>query len=170
MYQYELKIPVERVAILVGKRGEIKRKIQNKLNVSIKIDSKEGDVILSGEDSVSLMLAQEIIKVIGRGFNPEIAFQLLNENLCFELIDISDYIKTKKDLTRLRGRAIGEKGKCRKLISRLTNTEICVYGKTVGIIGKLEDVDLARRAFDKLLKGSSHGNVFSFIEREKKKT
>lgn len=166
MYQYELKIPIERVAVLVGEKGSVKKRIQKTLDIQIKIDSKEGDVTISGEDSVNLMIAQDIIKAISRGFNPDIAFQLLNEKVYFELIDISIYSKSKKNIIRLKGRAIGEKGKGRRLISKLTNTEICVYGKTIGIIGYLENVELAKRAYDKLLNGSPHNKVFSFIEKE----
>lgn len=168
MYEYELKIPIERVAVLVGVKGSIKRKIQSNLKVKIQINSKEGDVFISGEDNLNLMIAESIIKAIGRGFNPLIAMQLLNDNIIFELIDISDYAKTQKDIIRLRGRAIGENGKCRTLISKLLKVDISVYGKTVGIIGGYEDVDIAKRAMDKLLKGSTHGKVFSFVQEQKK--
>ena len=168
MYGYELKIPVERVAVLVGVKGSVKRKIQSTLNVKIQINSKEGDIFISGDDNLNLMIAQDIIKAVGRGFNPKIAMQLLNDDYIFELIDISDYAKTQKDIIRLRGRAIGQNGKCRKLLSKMLSVDICVYGKTAGIIGGYEDVDIAKRAMDKLLKGSTHGKVYTFVQKEKK--
>ena len=51
----------------------------------------------------------------------------------------------------------------------MTNTSICVYGKTVGIIGKQENTSLAEHAIINLLQGSKHGNVYAFIEKQKKK-
>ena len=51
----------------------------------------------------------------------------------------------------------------------MTNTYISVYGKTIGIIGSLEDVYLAKRALDKLVNGSPHGNVYKWIDREKQR-
>jgi len=170
MYKYELKIPLGRIAVLIGEKGSIKRKIQNSLDIKIKVDSKEGDVVIYGEDNINLLIAYKIVKAVGRGFNPEVALKLLNEDYVFELIDMSEYgRKTKNDMIRLRGRAIGEKGRCRKIISNLMNVNICVYGKTIGIIGRYDDVDIVKRAFDKLLKGSPHGKVFRFIYQEKEK-
>ena len=49
LYTYELKIPKERVAVLIGKKGETKSKIEQETNVEIKIDSLEGDVFLNGD-------------------------------------------------------------------------------------------------------------------------
>ena len=164
MYLYELKIPLERVAVLVGTKGIIKRKIQSVLKIKLEINSKEGDVIISGEDNFNLMMAQNIIKAIGRGFNPEIAMQLLNDNYIFELIEISDYAKTPKDIIRLRGRAIGNKGKCRALLSKLLDVDISIYGKTVGIVGEVNNCIIAKQAVEKLLKGAKHGNVYKWIE------
>ena len=50
----------------------------------------------------------------------------------------------------------------------LTETFISVYGKTVAIIGKTENIDLSKRAIEKLLGGAPHGNVYQFIEMQKK--
>ena len=72
-FSYELKIPKERVAVLIGKKGEIKKQIEQATNTKLKIDSKEGDVEISGEDALKLYATREIIRAIGRGFNPEIA-------------------------------------------------------------------------------------------------
>ena len=71
MDSQELKIPVDRVAILIGKNGEVKKKIEKKMHVHIDIHSEEGDVIVSGEDSVAVYETLSIVKAIGRGFNPE---------------------------------------------------------------------------------------------------
>ena len=72
-YSYELKITRERVAVLIGKNGEVKKSIESDTNTQIKVDSLEGDIFIYGEDALGLYTAREVIRAIGRGFNPEIA-------------------------------------------------------------------------------------------------
>jgi ribosomal RNA assembly protein len=167
-YSYEIKIPKERVAVLIGTKGEAKRAIEQLTKTKLQIDSDEGDVVISGEDAITLYSTKEIIHAIGRGFNPDVARLLIKQDYSFELINIGDWVKTQNELERLRGRVIGEGGKSRKLIEDLTETSICVYGKTVGIIGQVEMVPLARRAIESLLSGSRHDNVYKWLERRRK--
>ena len=53
-YSNEIKIPQERVAILIGKKGETKKELENITKTKMIIDSKEGDIFLSGDDAISL--------------------------------------------------------------------------------------------------------------------
>jgi len=163
----QLKIPKERIACLIGKNGFEKRDIEEKTKTKLIINSEEGDVIIEGE-SFNCYNCKRIIKAIGRGFNPKIALMLLEENCYFELINLEDYCRnSKNDLRRIKARLIGAQGKAWKTIEKLTNTEISVYGKTVGIIGLQEEVMLAKKAIKNLLQGSKHGNVYAFIEKHK---
>ncbi|MCX6707311.1 MAG: KH domain-containing protein [Candidatus Woesearchaeota archaeon] len=41
-YSYDIKIPKDRVAVLIGKKGEVKKEIEECTKSKIKIDSKEG--------------------------------------------------------------------------------------------------------------------------------
>ena len=68
MYTYDIKIPKERIAVLIGKKGNIRKRLSNKLNIKLSIDSNEGLVILDGEDSFNLLIAENVIKAIARGF------------------------------------------------------------------------------------------------------
>ena len=166
----ELKIPKERIAVLIGEKGATKRKIQKLTETKITISSKEGDVVIDGEDSYKLFITQNIVKAIARGFNPNIALKLLKEDYTFDMISIQDFAgKSKKQEERIKSRVIGKEGKARRTLENMTNTHISVYGKTVGIIGSLEDVHLAKKALDKLLNGSPHSNVYKYIEREKER-
>ena len=167
-FAYELKIPLERVAVLIGKEGETKNKIeemtQSRLNIS-----PEGDVAISGEDGFMLYTTKEIVLAIARGFNPNTALMLLKTDYALEIINLRDIAgKSKNTLERLKGRIIGKGGKAREEIERLTSTKISVYGKTVGIIGEAGEVTLAREAAAMLLQGSMHKTVFQFLERKKK--
>jgi len=167
-FQYELKITKERVAVLIGKKGKVKKEIETATNTIIKVDSKEGDVFISGEDPIKLFSVREVIKAIGRGFNPELAKLLLKADYVLEIINIEDFIKTKNDLKRMKGRLIGTSGKARRTIEDLSECYISVYGKTVSIIGDMERVSLARRAVEGLLRGAPHGNIYKLLEKRRK--
>ena len=167
-FHYEIKIPKIRVAVLIGRKGTVKERLEEDTNTKIKIDSDEGEVFVKGEDAISLYNTNQIITAIGRGFNPEIAKLLLKSDYCFELINLSSYTKERKDLLRVKGRLIGTKGKCRKTIEQLTECHISIYGKTIGIIGLIENVNIARRAIEQLLKGSPHSHVYSWLEKKRR--
>ncbi len=168
-YLYELRIPKDRIAVLIGKQGKIKKEIETETKTTIKVDSKEGDVFISGEDALGLYSCREVIRAIGRGFNPDLALLLLKADYCFELIDLKEYAgKSKDTLLRIKGRIIGSEGKSRRLIEELTGAHICVYGKTIGIIGLPESAPIAREAIEKLLKGSPHSTVYKFLEKKKR--
>ena len=168
-YSYELKVPKNRVAVIIGKEGSIKKDIEESTKTKLNIDSKEGDVFVSGEDALGLYTAREMIKAIGRGFNPEIAKLLLKTDYVLEVIDVSEYVgKSKEALLRLKGRVIGKEGKSRRLIEELAECNISVFGKTISIIGLPESTSNARQAVESLLSGSTHANVYKWLERRRR--
>lgn len=167
-FGYELKIPKDRIAVLIGKKGEVKKRLEEATKTELKIDSKEGDVFVSGSDALGLFSAREIIKAVGRGFNPEIAFLLLKGDYVLEIINIPDYVSNKEDLTRIKGRVIGKGGKSRKVIESITECYLSIFGKTVAIIGLADNALLAKKAVEMLLKGSPHSHVYSMLERKRK--
>lgn len=168
-FAYEIKITKDRIAVLIGKNGEIKKQIEDTTHTTIKIDSTEGDVQVRGEDALSLYVTRDIIQAISRGVNPEIALRLLKPEYMFEQIDINDYSKKSNHQIRLKGRIIGKDGRARKTIEELTNSNITIYGKTISIVGETEMVSLARRAIESLLQGSPHANVYHFLEKQRRK-
>ena len=168
-YLYELRIPKDRIAVLIGKEGKIKKEIEAETKTKIQVDSKEGDVYISGEDALGLYSCREVITAISRGFNPEVARLLLKSDYVFELIDLKDYAGKSKDmLLRIKGRVIGSEGRTRSLIEELSEAQICVYGKTIGIIGPSESTSTAREAVERLLKGSPHASVYKFLEKKRR--
>ena len=167
-FSYEWKIPEERVGVLVGAEGSTKKNIEQQTKCVITV-SKEGDVSIMGEDALMLYTTREIVRAIGRGFNPKIALLLLKTDYTLEMIDLKDVAgKNKNTMERLKGRVIGKAGKSREEIERLTDTHISVYGKTVGIIGEVEHVALSREAVAMLLQGSMHKTVYQYLEKKKK--
>jgi len=135
----QLKIPKDRISVLIGKKGFTKRKIQKITSTILRINSEEGDVFIEGE-SLDVFNCLNIIRAISRGFNPEIALKLLDDDYSFEMIDIEEFSRNKRDLIRIKSRLIGTEGRARKHLEELTNTSIVVYGKTVCIIGRIDDV------------------------------
>lgn len=167
-YSYELKIPEERVAVIIGKEGETKKNIEEETKCKLEI-SKEGDVTITGNDGLSIYTAKEIVKAVARGFNPKIALLLAKPDFSLEIIDLKDAAgKSKSNMERLKGRIIGKGGKSREEIERLTETYISIYGKTISIIGEISCVSLARQAVGMLLNGSMHKTVYQFLERKRK--
>lgn len=166
-FRYELRIPKERIAVLIGKEGETKKWIEDSTKTKLEIDSAEGDVIVSGGDALSLYSTKDMILAIGRGFNPDIVKTLLKPDYAFEAIHLPDYVK-ETHLERVRGRIIGSAGKTRRIIEDLTDTNLCVYGKTVSLIGRHENIMIAKRAIESLLKGSPHSSVYTWLEKQRR--
>ena len=167
-FSYDLKIPKERVAVLIGKDGHVKKEIEAATKTKLRIDSEEGDIFVEGEDAVNLYTTKDIIRAIGRGFNPEIALLLLRQDYTFDLLMLEEYAKNKNQVPRLKGRVIGSEGKTRRLIEELTETHLSVYGKTIGVIGYVENVGIARRAIESLLTGSMHSTVYRWLETKRR--
>ena len=166
---HTLKIPKARIAVLIGTKGSTKKELEEYTETEIDVDSKEGVVTVKGEDAVKLYSVREMIMAIARGFSPDIARLLLKQDYVLELISLNDFADKKKQLERVRGRIIGRKGKSRELIEQLTETNVSVYGKTVGIIGLAEHVAMARQAIDMLISGSSHSTVYRKLEKFRRK-
>lgn len=169
----EVKIAGSRVGVLIGKGGATKRDLEGKTKTTISIDSREGLVkVEAGDDNTILLLRTvEVINAINRGFSPERAFEMIeDEDLLLDVIDLSAMTDGPRQLDRLRGRIIGKDGKAREQIEDMTDVEISVFGKTVALIGYPEQLKTARAAIDMLIEGVPHENVFAFLDRKKKES
>lgn len=163
-------VPKERIGALVGKKGEIKAKIEEQLGIKLNIDSETGEIRILREESTEPLLgikAIEIIKAIGRGFSPQKAYKLLSENIYIEVIDLSEYASG-SSLSRVKSRIIGREGRARAYIEELTGADVSVYGKTVSIIGDEESLALAKEAIMRITEGATHSAVFHYLERKRK--
>lgn len=155
-------IPEERKSVLIGKDGRVKKQLEEKTKTKVTV---EFDVSIEGE-SLDVLKAQQIVKAIGRGFSPEKAFLLLDDEYQLNVISLSG--ETPNTIKRLFARVIGRQGKTRRKIEQCTEAYISVYGKTVSIIGKSSDLGVATRAIEQLLEGRSHGYVYKRLEYGKK--
>lgn len=167
-----VNIPVERIGVLIGKGGVVKKTIEERLDVRLEIDSQSGSVKIElakplneGGDPLALFKARDIVEAIGRGFSSERAFRLFSKNAILSIINIDDYVKrTRSNIVRVRARLIGQEGKTRRIIEETTDTYLSVYGDTVAIIGEdEEDVRAAEEAVISIINGAPHSSVYKFL-------
>jgi ribosomal RNA assembly protein len=169
-----IKIPRDRIGALLGPEGAVKNLIERKLSVSLQVDSQNGaiEIILPPkvEDPTVLFRAKEVVTAIGRGFAPNHAFKLLNdEDIGLEVINLREIVgRSLSDLKRLKGRVIGKEGKSRRIIEELSGANISIYGHTISIIGHLNQAAIAREAVRMLLNGSLHGTVYRFLHKKRR--
>jgi ribosomal RNA assembly protein len=154
----EIKIPEQRKGVLIGKNGSVKKEIEKKTRTTLTID--EG-IEIEGE-ALDALKAKEIIHAIGRGFAPDKAMKLLNDE--YRLVVISIGQENENAMKRIFSRIIGSGGKCRRTIETLTKTDISVYGKTISIIGKWEAAERASEAVELIVAGKTHAYVYKCIE------
>jgi len=162
-----LLIPSERTKILMS--PAVKTEIEKQAKIKLAIGD-EGEIQIDSKDPVAEWRAFDIIKAIGRGFEPNTALKLLlSEEFIFRLISLKEIFSSEKQRVRYKARIIGTKGKVKSTIEEITDVNICIYGNTIGIIGKMDGVDLAERAANMILNGSSHGSVFVMLRKAKQR-
>jgi ribosomal RNA assembly protein len=169
-----IKVPRERVGVIIGPEGVTKKNIEEKLSVQLQIDSDSGNVTLTmsekAADPSMLFKARDVVTALGRGFSPEHAFRLVrDEEAVLDMVDLRTVFgKSEADIKRVKGRIIGMNGKTRRLIEELTGTHVAVFGHTVSIIGTVEQAAVAREAVEMLVRGSMHSTVYRFLHRKRR--
>jgi ribosomal RNA assembly protein len=171
-FERKILIPLDRVGVLIGKKGETKTKVEEACKVSLFVDGRTGEVTLKSTsvDEGDPLRAGNVVEAIARGFSPPKALKLLDPDMGLEVLDLRDYAgKSEKNLARLRGRIIGLEGKSRRVIEELTKCNVSVYGKTVAIIGEGTQLRLAKDAVQSLAAGSQHKSVYNMLQRARTK-
>ncbi|KYK20491.1 hypothetical protein AYK21_06165 [Thermoplasmatales archaeon SG8-52-2] len=167
-----LKIPLERVGVLIGHNGETKKYLEEKSGLKINIDSKAGEVVIDDhelKDPLIVLKIENIIKAIGRGFSPDKAMILLDDEADFFVFNLYDYVgKKESHVTRLKSRVIGKEGKTKRVLEVLTDAKISVYGHTVSVISDIIKMNILKKSIDMLLTGSKHATVYRFVETQMK--
>lgn len=163
-----LLVPHERLGALIGKKGATKKEIERKTHTRLEIDSEEAQVeVIQRGNVLDYLKALKIVKAIARGFSPEKAFRLLSEDCVFELIELREVLgKSQSALKSKKGRVIGSHGKAREEIELETGANISVYGKTIAIIGRVEQAEKAKKAVEMLLGGATHSTVYGALKKK----
>jgi len=169
-----LKVPRERIGVLIGPNGSIKKHIEKALSVKLEIESETGGVTITsvknGENPSLLFKAKDVVTAIGKGFSPELAFRLIRDEEAFlDVIDLRTIFgRSESDIRRVKGRIIGMDGRTRRIIEELTETNVSVYGHTISLIGDIEQIQAAKEAIQMLIRGSLHSTVYRFLHRKRR--
>ena len=115
----------------------MKSLIEEKTKTTLGIDSESGmGTVESSEDPLSAMRVADLVRAISRGFSPERALPILDdEMIMLDVLDLSKMVGTKSDMARIKGRIIGKDGRTREIMERVSGAKVSVYGKTVAILG-----------------------------------
>ena len=158
-----IKIPQEKKEIL-KKDKKIKENIEKFTETKIEVND---DVSIDGE-SFNVFQAKNVLKAFGRGFDVNDCLYLLEDEYGLEIIDLSEFTKSKERMTTLKGRIIGTGGKTRKYIEKCIDVKTCVFGKTVSIIGKWDKINIAKEAIMKIIQGCTHKTLYRWLEKHSK--
>lgn len=171
-FEQSVKVPVERVGAIIGKGGSTRKGFEEALGVELLVDSRSGSVVVKCKsvEKGDPFKAVRVVEAIGRGFSPQRASRLIEEEAAFEVIDLRDFAgKSENALDRIRGRIIGLDGKSRRVIEELTECYLSIYGRTVAIIGDPTEMRLAIEAVKMLASGSPHRTVYNMLQKARTK-
>jgi ribosomal RNA assembly protein len=153
----------EERAKMLRNKEEWVEKIEKLSNCKISLEDQE--VTIEGNDPITVLRVKEVFRALNRGFDLNTALYLLDESYFLDIIDVKDYGKSRERQIQLKGRVIGKGGSIKKMIEEKTGTKICVHGKTISIIGKWENLQIAKKAIEMLLEGKMHSSVQKFLEK-----
>jgi len=165
-------IPLDRLGVLIGKEGSTKSKIEQAFKAQLIIESENGivDIVpaIASDDPTTILRARDVVIAIARGFSPQRALKLIDDDIVLDVIDLREtFGRNERDIARLKGRVIGREGKIRRLIEEMTNAQVSVYGHTISMLGEFETVTAAREAIELLLKGKQHSTVYKLLRKIK---
>lgn len=163
-----VKVPPDRLGVVIGVEGSVKREIMERMGVMMTIDSENSMVILESETGapINLMKAGEVVKAIAYGFPPEKAFRLMEDDQVLVIVDLKQIVgDSPNHLKRVKARLIGEKGRARRTLEEMTGTYIHVGDTYVAIIGDYERATVAKKAVEMLAEGRMHGTVYKHVDR-----
>jgi ribosomal RNA assembly protein len=158
--------------VILGREGSTKAEIERAFKVKLNVSSDSGTIEVTpsddNDDPSTILRARDVVTAIGRGFSPERAMTLTDDDMVLDMIDLRELFgKNESDINRIKGRVIGSEGKMRRLLEEMTDAKVSVYGSTISTIGEFESVSAARQAIEMLIKGKQHSSVYKFLRRTK---
>lgn len=167
-----IRIPKSRIAVVIGPNGAVKHQLEKTTKISVDIDSSDGLVILESmedcEDPLAIWKARDIVQAIGRGFSPQRAFALLDDDVYLRVINLEEFGSSPNQIRRLKGRVIGQGGKTRRNIEELTDTYVAIMGNTISVIGEVENQQIAVNAITRLLRGAEHSTINRYLNTQRR--
>lgn len=162
----DVRIPEERISVLIGGNGRTKKLIEKTCGVAITIH--EEDVVIESENKANEYFAKDVVKAIGRGFSPRDSIRIFTDDCHLFIFDLKEYAKSRNSIHRIKGRVIGENGKIKKIIETSTDSKLSIYGNTISVLAKLDSIEYAKKAVEKIILGAKHTSVLGYLSRAKK--
>jgi rRNA processing protein Krr1/Pno1 len=73
-------VPLDRVAAVIGKKGETKKHLEEACHVSLEVDSQSGEITVrsASVEEGDPFRATNVVEAVGRGFSPQRALKLVD--------------------------------------------------------------------------------------------
>jgi ribosomal RNA assembly protein len=122
LYHETVKVPLDRVGVIVGRNGKVRKRVEKLANVKIEVNS-EGVVTITApentEDPVLAWKARDMIRAMARGFSPKNALSLIADDMQLIVVSLRDVVgSSPNQMKRVAGRIIGENGRTRRVIEQ----------------------------------------------------
>ncbi len=144
-----------------------KKKEKIEYLVGIHIDREKDSNIfeITGKDGIAVEKGYLMIQAISLGFNMNDIKDLF-EDTDLKIINLKNYLSSKKAIIRQKSRIIGRKGLAKKKIEELGKCKIKIRGSKIGIIAKTEDMDRILKCIESLISGKPHGYAYKYLEKK----
>ena len=162
-----LAIPRNRINAF---KSEVLKQVGERGSVSLSLDKDAGSISIEslGENGGSEWIAEQVLRAVALGFEPKHAFKLFNDDFFLEEIDLKQALGKEKAIERQKARVIGSEGKVKKTIEALSGAFLAISGDSIAVLGRFEDLKLAKDAVYQLLEGKQVSTVYGFLEKYSK--
>ncbi len=160
---FTLRIPQKQVPVFRKNENAFKHELEEALHASITVE-ETGVIEAEAAEAIDEIVLQDIIRAIGAGFQKDEALLLLEEDTVLHLIDVTEFAKSKKDEQRLKGRVIGRNGKMKRVVERETGTSLSIAEKSIAIIGKHENLYIAKCVIEYILSGKPYSAALHYAQ------
>jgi ribosomal RNA assembly protein len=149
----------------IGKIKANKNLLEKKLKIKINISGRRIDI--KGK-SFDIFVAERVLEAVDKNFPIDISLLLLDEDYILEELPIKEFTR-KKDLSLVRARILGKKGRTIEVISELSDCYVTLTENTVAILGPAEKIKDAEHALKSLISGAKQSKVYSYLEKARKR-
>ncbi|HLD76483.1 MAG TPA: KH domain-containing protein [Candidatus Norongarragalinales archaeon] len=149
--------------------GALKKAVSQRC--AVKLELEDDDVIVEGQGGGGEeWVAEQVLKAIGFGFEPKIAYKLLEDQYFLDEVDLEAAFRgNEKKMLQYKARVIGQGGMAKKKLQELSGAFLAVSDRQVAIIGEYEEIRSAKEAILRLLEGAEHNGVYAFLEKQRQK-
>jgi ribosomal RNA assembly protein len=163
----KIQIPMERAKKLADSEA-LMRSLRRVCHCQVAFE-EENIVTIEGADAYEEYSAKNIVAAYGRGFDVNIAQRLMKEDYYFQIIDIRQLFSNKKRAREIKARLIGTDGRAKRYIEVVSSAKIAIYGDTVSIIGRPDEIAEAEAAIKSIINGTGHRKAYTRMEASHRK-